>query len=310
MWLSFDELRAISGKLNQNTISLLVKTENDKVVSFPLYVEGIKFAFHGENMIRTAIRALTLNIYHVGDDGVNQFVVSPPHAKYFSSMVKFFCRQCIDFNKLVTNASGDEQDFNSKILSTVDEIEDTLYYFSDIISAGIPDVGKLMMDKILKYLVFQLLLPSLRTESTQEGLIGSITSLYLLCCILHIVKIKDLANVIAAALFSQPEVSVPSRGIQVNGIVLSHNCSYQRQSSGDVNASGENSEPLRISESSSSSDKQTDSGDINIIKSSAVSHVALRRESYATWRRRRRRYRRGGWAAELAREEEARSKEP
>lgn len=58
-------------------------------------------------------------------------------------------------------------DLTSKILSAVDEIEDTLYYFSDIISAGIPDVGRLMTDKMLKHLVFQLLLPSLRTESTQ-----------------------------------------------------------------------------------------------------------------------------------------------
>ncbi|KAK4757282.1 hypothetical protein SAY87_007409 [Trapa incisa] len=268
-------LRAISGKLNQNTISLLIKTENDKVVSFPLYVEGIKFAFHEENMIRTAIRALTLNIYHVGDDGVNQFVASSPHAKYFSNMVKFFCRQCIDLNKLLSNASGDEPDLTSKILSTVDEIEDTLYYFSDIISAGIPDVGRLMTDKILKHLVFQLLLPSLRTESTQEGLIGSITSLYLLCCILHIVKIKDLANVIAAV-FSQPEASIPSWGIQVNGIVTGHNCSHQRQSSGDEGASWENNVPLRISESSSSSDMQNNAVNINIRKSSAVSHIALR----------------------------------
>lgn len=125
-------------------------------------------------------------------------MASPPNAKYFSKMVKFFCRQCIGLNGMVTNASGyglrtlillqvvkqinlglrtdnilvtvcrnPEPDLTSKILSAVDEIEDTLYYFSDIISAGIPDVGRLMTDKILKHLVFQLLLPSLRTESTQ-----------------------------------------------------------------------------------------------------------------------------------------------
>lgn len=110
----------------------------------------------------------------------------------------------------------------------------------------------------------------------QDGLIGSITSLYLLCCILHIVKIKDLANIIAAVLFSQPEASVPSRGIKVNGIVSSHNCSHQRQGSGDESSSKENSEPLNISDSSSSSDMQSHSCDISIRKNSAVSHVALR----------------------------------
>lgn len=34
------------------------------MVAFPLYVEAIRFAFHEESMIRTAVRALTLNVYH------------------------------------------------------------------------------------------------------------------------------------------------------------------------------------------------------------------------------------------------------
>lgn len=36
----------------------------DAVVSFPLYNEALKFARHGEKMIQTAVRALTLNIYN------------------------------------------------------------------------------------------------------------------------------------------------------------------------------------------------------------------------------------------------------
>jgi Uncharacterised conserved protein len=34
------------------------------VISFPLYVEAIRFAFHEETMVRTAVRAVTLNVYH------------------------------------------------------------------------------------------------------------------------------------------------------------------------------------------------------------------------------------------------------
>lgn len=47
----------------------------------------------------------------------------------------------------------------------MDEIEDNLYYFSDVISAGIPDVGRLITDNILQHLIFPLLLPSLRMEA-------------------------------------------------------------------------------------------------------------------------------------------------
>jgi len=34
------------------------------VLDFPLYTEAIKFAFHDESMVRIAVRALTLNVYH------------------------------------------------------------------------------------------------------------------------------------------------------------------------------------------------------------------------------------------------------
>ncbi|KAG6598900.1 Protein TRANSPARENT TESTA 9, partial [Cucurbita argyrosperma subsp. sororia] len=195
-YMSF--LRAISGKLNKNTISLLVKTQNGKVVSFPMYVEAIQFAFHEESMIHTAVRALTLNVYHVGDDCVNRFITSPPHAEYFSNLVTFFRKQCINLNELVFETKRSTELSTSTILAAIDGIEDNLYYISDIISAGIPDVGRLITDNILRHLIFPLLLPSLMIEGIQ---IGAVTSLYLLCCILRIVKIKDLANTISAAFF-------------------------------------------------------------------------------------------------------------
>jgi len=50
----------------------------------------------------------------------------------------------------------------SAIIAAIDEIEDNLYYFSDVVSAGIPDVGRLITDGIMMILTFPLLLPSLR----------------------------------------------------------------------------------------------------------------------------------------------------
>lgn len=215
-YISF--LRAISGKLNKNTISLLVKTENDEVVSFPLYGEAIRFAFHEENMVRTAVRALTLNVYHVGDDSVNRYVTSGIHAEYFSNLVAFFRKQCITLKELVSDAvKNPGPDSTSTILASVDEIEDNLYYFSDVVSAGIPDVGRLITDNILQILIFPLVLPSLRVEPISEIRMGAVTALYLLCCILHIVKIKDLANTIAAALFFPREAFILNPEAKING---------------------------------------------------------------------------------------------
>ncbi|KAJ7955850.1 Protein CLEC16A like [Quillaja saponaria] len=214
-YISF--LRAISGKLNRNTISLLVKTQNDEVVSFPLYVEAIRFAFHEESMIRTAVRTVTLNVYHVGDDGVNKYITSTPHADYFSNLITFFRKQFMDLDRLVSETlKNPGLDLTSATVAAVDEIEDNLYYISDIISAGIPDVGRLITDKVVLLLIFPLLLPLLRIEVVNEIQSGAITSLYLLCCILRIVKIKDLANTIAAALFC-PLQAFASSEANVNG---------------------------------------------------------------------------------------------
>ncbi|KAL4564337.1 hypothetical protein LXL04_028397 [Taraxacum kok-saghyz] len=220
-YISF--LRAISGKLNKNTISLLVKTQNEDVVAFPLYVEAIRFAFHEEGMIRTAVRALTLNIYHVGDVVVNKYISSNPHADYFLNLVKFFREHCISLNGMVsptTESQGTES--TSSIFSAVDEIEDNLYYLNDVVSAGIPDVGNLITDNMLKMLIFPLLLPSLRIEVSDAKKFGSVTSLYLLCSILRILKIKDMANTIAAALICSMEVILPNSEGKVNGFKEDH----------------------------------------------------------------------------------------
>ncbi|KAE8056716.1 hypothetical protein FH972_013462 [Carpinus fangiana] len=231
-YISF--LRAISGKLNKDTISLLVKTQNDEVVSFPLYDEATQFAFHEENMVRTAVRALTLNVYHVGDDSLNRYVTSGIHTEYFSNLVTFFRKQCITLKGLVTDpVKNPGHDSTSTILASVDDIEDNLYYFSDVISAGIPDVGRLITDNILQLLIFPLLLPSLRIEPVSEIRVGAVTALYLICCILRIVKIKDLANTIAAALFFPLEAFTPNSEVKINGHMPSPGFIHESQPPGN-----------------------------------------------------------------------------
>ncbi|CAI0407281.1 unnamed protein product [Linum tenue] len=211
------------------TLSIMIQNLRTEhaiyIVSFPLYVEAIRYAFHEESMIRTAVRALTLNVYHVGDGPVNRFVSKAPYDGYFSDLISFFRKQCIDLNGLVSEIpQKTEPDRTTAILAAVDEIEDNLYYFSDVISAGIPDVGRLITDNILQLLILPLLLPSLRLDALKESPIGPVTSLYLLCCILRIVKIKDLSNAIAAALFCPLEAFLPYAEPKVNGHVTNGNC--------------------------------------------------------------------------------------
>ncbi|XP_042466189.1 protein TRANSPARENT TESTA 9-like [Zingiber officinale] len=231
-YISF--IRAISGKLNRSAISLLVKIKNEEIVSFPLYVEAIRFAFHDENMIRIAVHALTLNVYHVGDEYVNKFVVRSPQSDYFSSIVRHFLKRCINLDEIIVQASRklDASDSSSSILNAVDDIEDDLYYFSDVISSGVPDLGRLLTDNILQLLVFPFLLPSLRKQNSGTR-IRIATSLHLLCSILHIFKTKDLASTIAAAFFCPIEAFVTISEATING---SDTDQYVRQDSQELGA--------------------------------------------------------------------------
>jgi protein CLEC16A len=231
-YISF--LRAISGKLNKDTISLLVKTEHDEVTSFPLYVEALKFAFHQDSMIRVAIRALTLNVYHIGDESVNRFVSRVPLSDYFSDMVQHFQKQCIDLDKLVARSSrvADSSLPMSCVEGAIVQIEDTLYYFSDVMSSGIPDLERFITDHILQALVFRFLLPSLQRQSTDLHL-SVTTSMYLLCCILHILKNKDMASTVAAALFHQTDCPDETKqGSPPDGYTSEHdNCKSENHCS-------------------------------------------------------------------------------
>ncbi|WRX34046.1 CLEC16A/TT9 [Theobroma cacao] len=275
-YISF--LRAISGKLDRNTISLLVKTQDEEVVSFPLYVEAIRFSFHEESMVRTAVRALTLNVYHVGDEFVNKFVTSAPHSDYFSNLVSFFREQCINLSKLVSDCPKNPcSESVSAILATVDEIEDNLYYFSDVISAGIPVVGRLITDNIMQLLILPLLFPALQMDNDSNMKIGAVTSLYLLCCILRIVKIKDLANTIAAALFCPLEAFVPDSEAKLNGYVSGNDFTHENEESGTDSVTPVNAGQLCLDIPNKDCSSQVHPEDIITEKNFCSSHLPLSR---------------------------------
>lgn len=282
-YISF--LRAISGKLNKNTISLLLKTQGEEVVSFPLYVEAIRFAFHEESMVRTAVRAITLNVYHVGDEFVNKFIASAPHSDYFSNLVSFFRDQCINLSKLFSERPKNPcSESVSAILAKVDEIEDNLYYFSDVISAGIPVVGSLITDNILQLLILPLLFPALQIDADSNLKIGAVTSLYLLCCILRIVKIKDLANTIAAALLYPLETFAANSEVKINGYVSGNNCANESEEPLVDSVTPVNAGQLCVDIPNKATSSQVHPGGIIAERDFSCSHLSLRETllSYVT----------------------------
>ncbi|KAG6505614.1 hypothetical protein ZIOFF_037979 [Zingiber officinale] len=201
----------------------------EEIVSFPLYVEAIRFAFHDENMIRIAVRALTLNVYHVGDEYVNKFIVCSPQSDYFSSIMPNCKHSCVVISHALPLIGNlDVSDSGLSIRDAVDDMEDNLYYFSDVISSGVPDLGRLLTDNILQLLVFPFLFPSFTKQSSGTR-ISTATSLHLLCSILHIFKTKDLANTIAATFFCPSEAFVTISEATTNGGDIDESVSQDSQ---------------------------------------------------------------------------------
>ncbi|XP_047165391.1 protein TRANSPARENT TESTA 9-like isoform X2 [Vigna umbellata] len=151
-------LRAISSKINRDTLCLLVDIQGDAVVSFPLYTGALRFAQHEEKMIQTAIRAIVLNIYNVSDEKVYQFISTPPVSEYFSDLICRLKDLCFRLDAFVNDKEKmDTQKRRNGIILESEKIADELYYFKDILRVGKPRLTILVMENLLNGLVLPLL---------------------------------------------------------------------------------------------------------------------------------------------------------
>ncbi|RZC78550.1 hypothetical protein C5167_002753 [Papaver somniferum] len=230
-------LRTVSGKLNRETIYLLVnveevggtlmlhtymyafhnvgiarlavrdlrreerkyKVKQDMVVSFPLYSEALKFARNEEKMIQIAIRAVTLNVYNACDDMVLAFLTTPPASEYFSDLVLHLRDQCLHFDSLVrTTMDSCTREIRNQLQMGTDLVVNDLYYFNDILKIGQPGLSRLMIENIFRSLVLPALLPLQSSENF--GSQSSITSLCVICRLLQVVDGRELVNSVAIAL--------------------------------------------------------------------------------------------------------------
>lgn len=200
-------LRTISMKLDRNTVSFFIKTNNEEVVSFPLYTEAIKFFHHEEGMVRIAVRTITLSVYRVDDESIRTFVTNPPIVDYFSDLIVFLRKQSHALDGLVTEVSKypDSGQLRGRLEGAIAEIGDLLYYCNDIINSNVPALKSIMTKNIMNSLVLPLLLPSLRpvdecATTPSDERVSTLTSLYFLLRLLHIVHHKALVNSIGASL--------------------------------------------------------------------------------------------------------------
>ncbi|PKI48254.1 hypothetical protein CRG98_031356, partial [Punica granatum] len=169
----------------------------DNVVSFPLYSEALKFAQHGEKMIQTAVRALTLNIYSVSDDLVYEFIKTPPTEKYFSDLMQSIREQCVHLDSIL---HAQEEKFPSgrikDLRSETEKVIDDLYYLKDLLSVGESQLSRSVSQNLLNWLVLPVFLPLSQLKKNSGSSPSVVTSLYLVSRILQVVGGKSLINLV------------------------------------------------------------------------------------------------------------------
>ncbi|KAM7505033.1 hypothetical protein LguiB_003937 [Lonicera macranthoides] len=228
-YISF--LRAVSSKLNKDTLCLLVKAPEDIVVAFPLYSEALSFAYHGEKMIQIAVRALTLDIYNVSDDTVFQFVTTPPASEYFSSLVLSLREKCFQLDALFDATEETcSLEKRKELFVGSDKIVDDLYYFKDILSVGKTRLSKMVIQNLISILVFPILIPLLQLNQSSGTNLSAVTSLYVISRLLQLVEEKNMINLVATAIlcpcmFSSMRDAAES--VTTNGISEANSSSNQ-----------------------------------------------------------------------------------
>lgn len=205
-YISF--LKTMSLKLNIHTIHFFF---NEHTNDFPLYTEAIKFFNHSENMVRIAVRTLTLNVYKVGDESMLGFIRDRTAAPYFSNLVWFIGNHIVELDNCV-RADADHQS-RGRISDLVAEHLDHLHYVNDILNLSIDHLNEVLVEQLLQRLILPLYIHSLnkgdnRMKASDRPAVSRVVSLFLLSQIFLIHHNKPLISAILDLLINSEDSMV------------------------------------------------------------------------------------------------------
>uniref|UniRef100_A0A7S3YCX4 FPL domain-containing protein n=1 Tax=Lotharella globosa TaxID=91324 RepID=A0A7S3YCX4_9EUKA len=200
-YISF--LKTLSLKLNPQTIQFFF---NEKAQDFPLYTEAIKFFNHNEQMVRIAVRTLTLNVYKVDYEPCQSFILNRSAVPYFSNLVHYIVDQAKHIQKLMeTSTYLNSRKVNESVANQID----LYYYIQDIFDLGKDfkkdALGNTLMDQLLAHFVLPVLIGSLlppeaRQNNTRKMLLSPKLALFLLSQVFLVFRHEAFVNAIATCL--------------------------------------------------------------------------------------------------------------
>ncbi|OWY95292.1 hypothetical protein PHMEG_00034740 [Phytophthora megakarya] len=196
-------LKALSLRLNEDTVQFFLDTQQGEDFSFPLYTRALTFGRCNETMVKVAVKTLTLNVLKVPDPRVRRFVLQYDDLNYFRDIVEIANDLTLKLQGLLNNWPSAEDRTErtattEKLEEAVDAYIDHCFYLQDLLDVNVPElcykIGDLLFSRHIKYLLATSILPDCGPPPQR---VSTQLALYLLTRLLGILEHTPLVNTIA-----------------------------------------------------------------------------------------------------------------
>lgn len=147
-------IKSLAMRLDSQTIKFFFLQHPEP--TFPLYIESTKFFNHRDQMVRTSVRSITLQVYSIDDQLVRRFVLRHAAESYFKELA-YHLRDL--WSRLDVEASN-ARDFEAlKPTQREHELQkDLLIYLSDMFEQQVEELNEVLADRLLHCAMLPMLL--------------------------------------------------------------------------------------------------------------------------------------------------------
>lgn len=193
-------LKALSLRLNEETVQFFFDSTTSR---FPLYARALRFGRCTDNMIKVAVKTLTLNVLRVPDDRVRTFILQYEDMNYFRDIVDNANDIALKIQGHLNLWPTDSRDAAAsaalidKLEESIDEYIDHCYYLQDILDVNLPElcykVGELLYMLHVRALLAASILPDCNPPPQR---VSTRLALYLLTRLMGIFEHTPLLNAV------------------------------------------------------------------------------------------------------------------
>jgi Uncharacterised conserved protein len=148
-------LKTLALNLDSNSLQFFFNPQAPPEHRFPLFTSAVRYFAHCDNMVRTAVRALTLSVFRLEEESVRDFLVNGPGRTYFEEMVICLASQATMLRGILALHRGAVSRrrlvYRHKLAEVVPELVDTLYFVQDLLALDVPPLVDLLLDLLLEH---------------------------------------------------------------------------------------------------------------------------------------------------------------